>query len=45
MSWIQPSCSCGWVGNKHHAYEDYQHHMVKRQEIKHQLQQRKMDLG
>ncbi len=24
MSWIQSECSCGWIGEKHYAYNDYQ---------------------
>lgn len=24
-SWVQPTCSCGWVGSKHYAHNDAQH--------------------
>lgn len=30
--WIQPTCSCGWVGEKEYACQDYQHIKVSRQE-------------
>jgi len=23
--WIQPTCECGWKGQKHYAHNDYQH--------------------
>lgn len=23
-SWIQPACSCEWIGTKHYAHNDYQ---------------------
>ncbi len=29
MGWLRPTCSCGWVGGKRHAYEDYQCTMVR----------------
>jgi len=35
MSWIQPVCSCGWVGSKRYGYEDYQYALVKQQEAAH----------
>lgn len=34
-SWIQSVCSCGWKGEKKYAYEDYQHFLIDKQEIKH----------
>lgn len=33
--WIQPTCSCGWVGRKEYAYNDYQHTNVTEQEQEH----------
>ena len=30
-SWILPSCSCGWIGRKEYAYNDWQHTNVKEQ--------------
>lgn len=35
MSGITPTCSCGWVGTTHHAYEDYQLTLIKRNEARH----------
>jgi len=35
MGWIQPTCSCGWVGIKEYAYNDYQHSNVREQESRH----------
>ena len=29
MSWIQPTCSCGWKGKKHFAWNDYQRTNIK----------------
>ncbi len=33
--WIQPHCSCGWVGNMHYAYNDYQHSNLNEEEDSH----------
>jgi len=35
MSWIQPVCSCGWVGRKEYAYADWQMANVEEQEADH----------
>ena len=35
LSWIQPTCSCGWEGRKEFAYNDYQHSNVIEQEEQH----------
>lgn len=35
LSFIQTTCSCGWVGNKVEAYNDYQHATVKDAEERH----------
>ena len=37
LGWIQPACSCGWVGNKHYAYDDYQHSNCRDEEQRHLL--------
>lgn len=34
-SWIQSKCSCGWIGKKHYAYNDYQHSNLKNEASKH----------
>lgn len=34
-SWIQPTCSCGWVGRKEYAYNDWQMTNVSEQEREH----------
>jgi hypothetical protein len=31
MAWIQPTCSCGWVGRKEYAYENYQYSNLREQ--------------
>jgi len=33
--WVQPKCSCGWVGRKEYAYNDWQMTNVKDQEDNH----------
>lgn len=33
--WIQPYCTCGWTGQKHYAYEDYQHTNCQQESQKH----------
>lgn len=35
--WIQPSCSCGWVGRKEYAHNDHQHSNVREQEAEHAM--------
>lgn len=35
MYTITPTCSCGWRGVGHAAYEDYQHALIKEQEDRH----------
>jgi hypothetical protein len=32
---IRPTCSCGWRGEAHQAWEDWQHTLVGEQEGKH----------
>ena len=39
MSWIQPTCSCGWKGKKHFAWNDYQRTNVKKEIGKHRIKQ------
>ena len=45
MHKITPTCSCGWVGIGYHAYNDYQHTMVKDQEDDHIRAARRGELG
>lgn len=33
--WIQPTCSCGWVGRAEYAYNDWQLTNVRDQEQEH----------
>ena len=40
MSWIQTECSCGWVGVKQYAYNDYQRTNLKDEWLKHLRQSR-----
>lgn len=35
MSWIQPTCLCGWEGKKHFAWNNYQRTNVKAEISKH----------
>lgn len=35
MSWIQSVCSCGWEGQKHYAYNDYQRTNLKQEQSNH----------
>ena len=35
LSWIQPTCSCGWEGSKHYAWNDYQRTNIKKEIHKH----------
>lgn len=35
MSWIQAKCSCGWVGEKHYAWQDFQRTNLKREIANH----------
>ena len=35
MSWIQSMCSCGWVGKKHYAWNDYQRTNLKNEWAEH----------
>ena len=35
MSWIQTECSCGWVGVKQYAYNDYQRTNLKSEWAQH----------
>ncbi|AWY03286.1 hypothetical protein M8850_03170 [Pasteurella multocida] len=35
MSYIQPKCSCGWIGDKFFAYNDYQMTLVNECESEH----------
>jgi hypothetical protein len=35
-SFMQPTCSCGWVGDKHYAYEDYQRTEANKQFSRHE---------
>lgn len=37
-SWIQPTCSCGWIGSKHYAYNDYQHSNAREQLNRHRAE-------
>ncbi len=39
---ITPTCSCGWVGKPHYGYEDYQHSLVREQEMKHTRESREV---
>lgn len=34
-SFIQPTCSCGWVGEKQYAWQDFQLTIVKEHEARH----------
>jgi len=35
MGWVQPACSCGWVGKKHYAHNDYQYYNAIEEFINH----------
>lgn len=35
ISWMQATCSCGWIGNKHYEREDSRWPDVQREEAKH----------
>ena len=34
-SWIQPTCACGWEGDKHYAFHDFQRTNVREEENSH----------
>ena len=41
MAWIQPVCSCGWEGQKIHAWNNWQFTEVNRQKTEHLYTKRK----
>ena len=43
-AWIQPVCSCGWKGNKVHAYNNWQTTLVHDAKVRHLEAMRKKNL-
>jgi len=43
-SWITPVCSCGWSGQRHYAYDDYQHTNAKEEFERHVKRHRAEDM-
>lgn len=41
--WIQPVCSCGWIGSKHYAHNDYQFSNSREEWQRHNISARKKD--
>ena len=44
LDWIQPNCTCGWVGRKVHAYNNWQWTLVHQQKVDHLETARKKNL-
>jgi len=42
LRWTQLHCSCGWEGSRVCAYNDYQHSMLRDQEVQHYADARHM---
>jgi len=40
---IQPICSCGWQGQKHYGYDDYQMTNLQAEEKQHKKQMESWD--